>query len=262
MGTFCATLSKTLPKSDIMKTRMPKKRHPSHPTSLSSELRKDYIQEKYVIIAPHRGARPHDFKTDRPRISKNVSCVFCPQNINHQPALLTIGKPDRWDVKVIANKFPAVSLENPKAYGTQEVIIETPDHHLAFEDLSVARIAKLLEIYAMRTRAISENPQNSLPPHLQKYRRARWGIPSARPLPNFATSFSPRIFSINRKVQEYKLRNGTCVYCDVIQEERSGPRFVWEDQHTLAFTPTPPCTTTKSGSCQNAISTTSPSSPP
>ncbi|MEK7158548.1 MAG: DUF4931 domain-containing protein, partial [Patescibacteria group bacterium] len=138
---------------------MPKKRHPSHPTSLSSELRKDYIQEKYVIIAPHRGARPHDFKTDRPRISKNVSCVFCPQNINHQPALLTIGKPDRWDVKVIANKFPAVSLENPKAYGTQEVIIETPDHHLAFEDLSVARIAKLLEIYAMRTRAISENPQ-------------------------------------------------------------------------------------------------------
>ncbi|MEK7158178.1 MAG: galactose-1-phosphate uridylyltransferase, partial [Patescibacteria group bacterium] len=41
----------------------------------------------------------------------------------------------------------------------------------------------------------------------------------------------------SQKVQEYKLRNGTCVYCDVIQEERSGPRFVWEDQHTLAFTP-------------------------
>ena len=27
---------------------------------MKSEIRKDYIQEKYVIIAPKRGKRPHD----------------------------------------------------------------------------------------------------------------------------------------------------------------------------------------------------------
>ena len=25
-----------------------------------SEIRKDYVQDKYVIIAPHRAKRPHD----------------------------------------------------------------------------------------------------------------------------------------------------------------------------------------------------------
>ena len=29
---------------------------------MRSELRKDYIQEKYVIIAPRRKKRPHDAK--------------------------------------------------------------------------------------------------------------------------------------------------------------------------------------------------------
>lgn len=27
---------------------------------MNSEIRKDYIQDKYVIIAPRRGKRPHD----------------------------------------------------------------------------------------------------------------------------------------------------------------------------------------------------------
>jgi UDPglucose--hexose-1-phosphate uridylyltransferase len=210
----------------------------SQTTSLSSELRKDYIQDKYVIIAPHRGARPRDFKPERVQTRKNVSCVFCPQNINHQTALLTIGKSDWWEIKVIPNKFPAVSFDNPKAYGTQEVIIETPDHHQAFENLSVARIAKLLEVYAVRTRAISENPQID---YLLIFKntggRAGASLHHAHSQ-IFATSFLPaHLFDKSQKVQAYKLRNGTCVYCDVIQEERRGPRFVWEDKHTIAFTP-------------------------
>ncbi|MBI2636964.1 MAG: hypothetical protein HYW81_02115, partial [Parcubacteria group bacterium] len=48
----------------------------------ASELRKDYIQDKYVIIAPKRGVRPHDFVG--PHHGTRVrarDCRFCPTNL-------------------------------------------------------------------------------------------------------------------------------------------------------------------------------------
>ncbi|RJR08769.1 hypothetical protein C4588_05520, partial [Candidatus Parcubacteria bacterium] len=106
------------------------------------ELRKDYIQEKYVIIAPKRGKRPHDVINPKEHHKQMVSsCIFCPANLKDVPSLYKKGEGDDWDINVIKNKYPAVSLDNEKAYGQQEVVIETADHTLELEDLSVDHIA-------------------------------------------------------------------------------------------------------------------------
>ena len=59
---------------------------------MNSEIRKDYIQEKYVIIAPRRGKRPHDLPVaslaNRPPVSE---CAFCPARSNKLAAKLTVG---------------------------------------------------------------------------------------------------------------------------------------------------------------------------
>ncbi len=89
--------------------------------STRSEVRKDYIQEKYVIIAPRRGQRPHDVeRPERLRPAKKEECVFCPERIDKVSKVLTtikltkeLGEP--WAIKVVANKFPAVSIDNPQA---------------------------------------------------------------------------------------------------------------------------------------------------
>jgi len=206
---------------------------------MKPEIRKDYIQEKYVIIAPVRGKRPHQIeKPQMGEAARAGSCVFCPTQINKVKDLLTVGTRKDWKIKVIKNIFPAVSLNNPKAYGTQEVIIETPDHFKELDDLPESHISELLKVYALRTKEISKDPKIEYI-LIFKNNGGKAGasiIHSHSQL--FATSFlPPHLMDKSQRVQAYKLRNGTCVYCDVIEKESKGPRLVYKDKNVVAFTP-------------------------
>jgi len=203
------------------------------------EIRKDYIQEKYVIIAPQRTKRPYELeRPERVVIPKKSSCVFCPQNLKNVKSLLTIGDKNKWQIKVIANKFSAVSLDNSKAYGTQEVVIETPDHRPELEDLPTEQIAKLLEVYAARTKEITKNKKIE---YILIFKN-NGGQAGASLLHAhsqiLATKFlPPHLFDKSQKQQEYKIKYGRCVYCDVIKKEIKGPRLVFHDRNIIAFTP-------------------------
>ncbi len=204
-----------------------------------SELRKDYIQDKYVIIAPRRGKRPHDIeRPERLKPPAPESCVFCPPNIDRSPATLTIGSGRRWSIKVVPNKFPAVSLDNPRAYGYQEVVIETPNHLPELEELSDSHVAKLLWAYAQRTKEIQKikNIQYLL---IFKNNGGTAGASLQHAHSQiFATSFiPPQILDKSEKVFEYRLRQGSCVYCDVIKKEGRGPRLIYQDKNVIAFAP-------------------------
>ncbi|HCM45635.1 MAG TPA: hypothetical protein DIS54_02295, partial [Candidatus Veblenbacteria bacterium] len=128
----------------------------------STELRKDYIQDKYVIIAPRRLDRPHgsDVNFDLASVHQSVKkehCVFCHPRFKSEKALLIIGPKENWQIKVVKNKYPAVALDNKKAYGVQEVVVETPDHKKQLEELTVAQVEKILEVYAARTKTLMKN---------------------------------------------------------------------------------------------------------
>ncbi|MFA6322187.1 MAG: galactose-1-phosphate uridylyltransferase [Candidatus Buchananbacteria bacterium] len=212
-----------------------------------SEIRKDYIQEKYVIIAPHRGNRPHDVeKPQRQQPNKPTECVFCPGKVDKVSKVLatineTKEKNEPWAIKVIANKFPSVSVNNPKAYGQQEVIIETPNHFLEIEDLSVKRISKILEIYAKRTEVISRDKKINYVIIFKNDGGVAGASIQHSHSQIFATEFlPPHLEDRSRRVQAYRLKHGTCIYCDVIKKERKGPRLVWEDKHVIAFCPWAP----------------------
>ncbi|MFH1191865.1 MAG: DUF4931 domain-containing protein [bacterium] len=205
---------------------------------LKPEIRKDYIQEKYVIIAPLRKKRPRQI--EKPQISEvqDQTCVFCPEQVDKVKDLLTIGPRKNWRIKIIRNIFPAVSLDNPNAYGTQEVVIETPEHVRELDDLPEKHIMELLEVYALRTKEISKNKkiQYIL---IFKNNGGRAGasiIHSHSQI--FATSFiPPNLIDKSQRVQAYKLSNGKCVYCDVIEKESKSPRIIYKDKNVIAFTP-------------------------
>ena len=207
---------------------------------MKSEIRKDYIQEKFVIISPKRGKRPHDTITPKEYYKKKLdpSCIFCPQNINNVPSLYLKGKKNNWNIKVIANKFPAVSLDNKNAYGQQEVVIETSDHTKELEDLSIKNITELLEAYSQRTKFISKNKNIE---YILIFKNDG-GIAGAS-LQHahsqiFATKFlPPHLLDKSQRQQEYKLRTGKCVYCDVISKESNSSRLVYKDKYVIAFTP-------------------------
>ena len=204
---------------------------------MNSEIRKDYIQDKYVIIAPRRGGRPHEIQ-ERPPNSAPPSCHFCPPKIAREPSILQVIEKGAWQIKVIPNKFPAVSLDNPHAYGVQEVVVETPAHGRHLEDISEIHLAQLLAVYGERTKAIAQDKKIE---YLLIFKNS--GGPAGASLQHahsqiFATHFlPPQLLDKSQKVQAYKLSTGHCVYCDVITKERPGPRHVFEDQHIIAFTP-------------------------
>jgi len=206
----------------------------------NGELRKDYVQDKYVIIAPQRGKRPHDLEVPqrvRPYAHPEDS-VFHPKNINNRKAVLTVGGKNDWEIKVIPNDFPAVTLDNKKAYGVQEVVIETPDPNIELDELSIRHIAKLLDVYAERTEVIQKKE------HIQyiiifKNDGGRAGASIRHSHSQiFATDFiPPHLLDKSHRQLTYKLQNGTCAYCDIIHKEMKGPRAVWEDRNIACFTP-------------------------
>ncbi|MAG44265.1 galactose-1-phosphate uridylyltransferase [bacterium] len=214
---------------------------------MKSEIRKDYIQEKYVIISPKRGKRPHDVeRPERLKPAKKKDCVFCPERIDKIAKVLetvevTKEKGEPWAIKAIANKFPSVAINNPKAYGQQEVIIETPDHLKEIEDLSDKRVAEIFKVYSNRTHAISQDKKIDYILIFKNNGGAAGASLEHSHSQIFASEFlPPHLKDKSQRVQAYKLKHGGCVYCGVIKKERKGPRLIAEDQNVIAFCPWAP----------------------
>ncbi|MEK7583646.1 MAG: DUF4931 domain-containing protein [Patescibacteria group bacterium] len=204
------------------------------------EIRKDYIQEKYVIIAPQRTKRPQQFKKPSRAVREHLSLpsVFTRDALKHEKGILTVGPQKKWLIKVLKNKYPIVDPTFSKAYGYHEVVVETPDPRPELEDLPVSHIAKLLEVYGERTKAITKDPRIQ---YILIFKnnggKAGASIQHAHSQ-IFATEFiPPHLLDKSQKQQEYKLKTGHCAYCDVIKKERKGPRKVFVDSHVIAFCP-------------------------
>lgn len=204
-----------------------------------SEIRQDAIHDRVVIVAPSRGRRPHD-SVDHlyPAAPPKSDCVFCPEKLKGVNALDVVGPRANWTILTIANIFPAVSLDNPKAYGTQEVIIETPTHNVELAELPVDHIAEVLKTYARRTAAIAKNAKIKYI-LIFKNNGGRAGASIAHAHSQiFATSFlPPHILHKLTKAQEYRIQFGQCYYDHLLESERNGPRWIAEDQYFAALTP-------------------------
>lgn len=203
---------------------------------MESEIRKDFIVDRYVIIAPRRAKRPDTIHA-APR--KAAACVFCPSVIDQERVLLTIGPQRRtWRVKVKKNLFPAVSLRNPRAYGAQEVVIETPRHNTRLDQLPVAHIADLLFAYAQRTRALTKNKRLQ---YILTFKNS--GDLAGASIAHshsqvFATNFiPPQLLERSRAAQQYRMKHGRCAYCDMIKREERSRRLIFRDRLVSVFAP-------------------------
>lgn len=208
-----------------------------------SEIRKDYIQNKYVIIAPRRGKRPHDIEKPTRQAVAKKDCVFCPEVVDKNNTVLatvkkTATKKEPWAIKVITNKFPSVDTNNPKAYGQQEVIIETPHHQYEIEELSDSRIVEIFKVYADRTKKISKDKKIDYILIFKNNGGAAGASLQHAHSQIFATEFlPPNLRDKSDRIHDHKIKTGRCIFCDVIKREKKGPRLVFEDRHVIAFCP-------------------------
>lgn len=202
----------------------------------NSEIRKDYLLDKYVIITPGRAKRPRDVKEET-IIRRTAHCPFCQENINEKNIVDRLDAPEG-EIISLKNIFPAVSLNNKKAYGAQEVIVEASDHKKELHNLSEKQIEQILKMYAKRTVELSKNKKiEYILCFKNQGSKAGASIVHAHSQ-IFATDIlPPDIKQELDAAKAYRKKHKTCAYCDIIKKEIKSARKIYADEFVSAFAP-------------------------
>ncbi|HAJ32057.1 MAG TPA: galactose-1-phosphate uridylyltransferase [Candidatus Atribacteria bacterium] len=223
-----------------------------------TELRKDPIIDNWVIISTERGRRPLDYKI-KTEEKKKVNCVFCEGNEGETPPEIfafrekgTTENSPGWKVRVVANKYPALKMEEREiilkeagmfkkmnGLGAHEVIIETPHHHKDFDNLSVDNIVLILKTYRKRYLDLSKDKRIKYILIFKNY-----GIDGGASLEHphsqlIGTPIIPkRVKEELNGAKEYFDHNGRCIFCDYIKQEiESKDRLIKETEKYVAISP-------------------------
>ncbi len=208
-------------------------------TPAKSEIRIDEIHDRYIIIAPGRTKRPRDIAKHYDVPVKSSDCPFCKETgIMSQSPLHLVGSENAWEIKVIKNIFPFLSPENTKAYGHQEVIIETPHHNKELADFGDGHILRLLQVYQARIKALSEDKKIKYIIIFKNH----GGIAGASLVHAhsqiMAAGFVPtHIINKLGRAEKYLIENGVSYYQKLADNEIKGPRVIYSDKYISAFCP-------------------------
>jgi len=147
-----------------------------------SELRRDPITGRQVIIVPGRSARPNEHAVTPPAIPTDSGCPFCEGNEAKTPAEVAVDAPPGrapntrgWYVRTIPNRFPTVECEpvgetsvRPSsqrslfepvvASGSHEVVIESPTHSPFLPFLAPEQVVRVLRMCRDRVHHLSREP--------------------------------------------------------------------------------------------------------
>lgn len=224
------------------------------------ELRKDPISDRWVVISTERGRRPSDFggtSVAEPADDSN-KCPLCegredktpPEIISWRKSDTLPNKPG-WQVRVVANKFPALVIEGDvnrsgigiydmmSGIGAHEVIIETPKHNLSMADMEEGHIEKILWAYKQRLTDLAKDPRFRYILVFKNYGNAAGASLTHPHSQLIATPITPRYVKLElHNARVYFYEKERCLFCDMIRQELgSGERLIYENEYFVAFAP-------------------------
>jgi UDPglucose--hexose-1-phosphate uridylyltransferase len=229
----------------------------SNPIEEASELRKDPVLDRWVIIAASRGKRPTDFASP-PEPDKSAGCPFCGGNETKTPPEIAAARaagtgPNTpgWEVRVVQNKFPALTIEaslrrsgiglmdRMGGFGAHEVIIETPRHD---EDLALApvdHIDTVFQMYRARLEDLRRDPRFR---HILIFRNYRSAAGASLSHPHSQLIALPIVpLLVKEKLnaaQAYFRHKERCIFCDLLEQELTMPdRVVVENEDFVVLSP-------------------------
>jgi UDPglucose--hexose-1-phosphate uridylyltransferase len=222
-----------------------------------SQLRKDPVVDRWVIIASDRSKRPHATSLAE---SNNVAepCPFCAGHEDETPPEVlayrdgsTAANSPGWRVRVVPNKYPALAgsadpslrteglFEFMGGAGVHEVIIENPQHAVTMAELSDRQIEDVLCAYRERITALRQDPRWQ---SILIYKNE--GSAAGATLEHvhsqlLALPMIPRELAEEwRALQAHYEAKRSCLYCEIIEKERAQQhRMVAETRTFVAFCP-------------------------
>lgn len=225
------------------------------------QLRQDPITGHRVLISTERARRPQQFEP-APARAVALDCPFCAGNeALTPPAVWEVPDPaalGRWRVRVIPNKYPAVSHQpaaqiapspHPplsssrpcEALGAHEVIVESPNHARTITELSAEHFADVLAAYRSRMQFWKARRELEIATVLVFKNHGPLAGASLEHAHSqlLAMPWVPTALAEELSGAEARhAQDGACVFCQLVARERAeGARIVAEGQDFLAFCP-------------------------
>ncbi len=225
-----------------------------------SELRKDYIINRWIVIATERAKRPHDFKLPREELNKDTkNCPFCPGNEKMTPPETyairekgTAPNTPGWKIRVVPNKFPALKSDlepiihanhifySIDGFGYHEVIIETTDHFKELPDRSIDEIKDLIKVWQDRVATLGSDERIRYVMLFKNYRPEAGASLSHPHSQIIALPIIPKrlLEELESSKSFYWDTGGLCIYDMIIDEEKSRKdRVVYENDGFIVISP-------------------------
>lgn len=222
-----------------------------------SDLRKDPIVGRWVIIAPNRAKRPQSFKQES-HPEGSTFCPFCEGNEDSTPPeILAYRDPESdddkpgWRVRVVPNKFPALEVEGEllkrgdgiydmmNGVGAHEVIIDCPTHELSIANLPLAHVREILWVYRDRLVDLKRDPRLVHGLIFKNVGAAAGASLEHSHSQLIVTPVVPiSVWEEMTGALEFYNYRGRCIFCDMIQQElATGARIVLDTPGFIVFCP-------------------------
>ncbi len=218
-----------------------------------SELRKDPIIGRWVIVAPERGNKPFKMP-EKKKVYPSEHCPFCKNNENRTPAEIYSVKCEdtgEWKIRVVPNKLPALKVEGNlerqglgiydriNGIGAHEIIIETPEHGTDSVNLDIKHIRDIFITYKRRMLDLSKDQRLKYTMVFKNY-----GVEAGATIDHshsqlIAMPVIPkRVKEELEGAQKYFNYKERCIFCDIIyQEIHDNKRVVAEEENFIAIEP-------------------------
>ena len=226
-----------------------------------SELRKDPVTGRWVIISSERRKRPSDFRVERHHVERDAYCPFCTGHEGLTPPEIFAYRSNGgarngpgWELRVVPNRFPALKVEGGldregdgmfdrmNGIGAHEVIIETPDHDKTLASMTEGEIERVLSAFRARVQDLKQD------------RRFRYillfknhGAPAGATLEHSHSQLIalPIVPDFVREEIEGARRHYAdkerCVFCDIVKQELAAARrVIVENADIVALAPYAP----------------------
>ncbi len=222
-----------------------------------SELRRDPIIGRWVIIAMERAKRPTDFQGEPPE-PPGAFCPFCEGHEDKTPPEIIAYRapgtaPNRpgWRLRVVPNKFPALQIEGSldkcgvgvydrmNGIGAHEVIIESPQHHSTITALSEREIQDVLWAYRDRLTDLKRDIRFTYGMVFKNVGRTAGASLEHSHSQLIMLPTVPRTVADEmRGAKVFYDYRGRCIFCDIVSQEiEAGSRVVLEGENFLCYEP-------------------------
>jgi len=205
-----------------------------------SERRYDAPSGEWRTFATHR--------QDRLFLPNPAECPLCPTRPGCPPTEIPV---PHYDIAVFDNRFPSFTEHPPPpsvpgtalhpvtpTVGASEVVVWSDDHTLTLTDLPLARLARLMDVWAERYAELSareevayvfifENKGRVVGVTLDHPHGQIYAYPEVPPRSRHALEVARR----------YMRDHGRCLRCDTGADEAAGNRVVAENEHVIAYVP-------------------------